>query len=77
MATTTSPPAIRAVIIDGPETGQIINLDGQNHSAAGVSPSVADLVTSIEGRVSRLNLKTQNLLAELRQINAHLKESDS
>ncbi len=72
MATAASPSPIRAVIIDGPETGQIITLNAQN-SSADAPRSAADIAASIEGRVARLNLKAQEMVAELRRINASFK----
>ena len=78
MATTTSPAAIRAVIIDGPETGQIITLDGASATLPDAnSLSASDLVSRIESRISRINSKAQEMLQEVRQINANLKENDS
>lgn len=67
MAAATSPSPIRAVIIDGPETGQIITLNTPDERSA------AEIATSIEGRVTRLNQKAQEMVAELRRINANFK----
>lgn len=72
MATIASPSPIRAVIIDGPETGQIITLNEQSQ-AADAPRSAADIATSIENRVARLNLKAQEMVVELRRVNASFK----
>ena len=77
MATITSSAPVRAVIIDGPETGQIITLNGAASASPETAPSAAVLVDRIEGRVNRINLKVQEMLTELRSVNAQFKDSGS